>query len=90
MPDSFDPEVEAEEILKQIFASNLRAYRKQRGISQIAFANELGFSQAYYGSIERGQRNLQFSTVGRIADSIGAHPLDLLTGHEPPPEDDDE
>ncbi|WP_219845099.1 helix-turn-helix domain-containing protein [Leucobacter massiliensis] len=90
MPAEQDPEIEAEEILKQIFASNLRAYRRERGISQLALANELGLSPAYYGSIERGQRNLQFSTVGRIADSIGVHPFDLLTGHEPPPEDDDE
>lgn len=78
-----DHDADAEEILKQILASNLRAYRKRRGISQMELANELELSPAYYGSIERGQQNLQFSTVGRIADAIGVHPLELLSGTTP-------
>ncbi len=83
MPTSPDPQIEAEEILKQILAANLRAYRKRSGISQLALANKLELSPAYYGSIERGQQNLQFSTVGRIADAIGMHPLELLSGTTP-------
>lgn len=78
MPDH--AEDAAEEILKQILAGNLRAYRKRRGISQLALAQELGLDQKYYSSIERGERNLQFSTVGKIADGIGVHPLELLSG----------
>ena len=75
-------------ILKQILASNLRAYRKERGISQLALSIELGLDQRYYSGIERGEWNLTFDTVGSIADKLGLHPLDLITGHEPPPEDE--
>lgn len=35
--------------------------------------------------IERGEWNLTLDTVGSIADKLGLHPLDLLTGHAPPP-----
>lgn len=75
----------AAETLKQVFASNLRAYRATRGVSQLALANELGLDQRYYSGIERGEWNLTFETVGSIADKLGVHPLDLLTGHAPPP-----
>ncbi|WP_202381416.1 helix-turn-helix domain-containing protein [Leucobacter chromiireducens] len=79
----------AAEILKQILASNLRSYRKGRGISQSALAHELELDTRYYSGIERGEWNLTFETVGNIADRLGLHPLDLITGHEPPPEDDE-
>lgn len=79
---------DAEEILKQILASNLREYRKRRGISQLAMAIELDLDQRYYSGIERGEFNLTMSTIGSIADSIGVHPLELLSAYAPPAEDD--
>lgn len=75
----------AAEILKQILASNLRAYRKERGVSQLSLSMELGLDQRYYSGIERGEWNLTLDTVGSIADKLGLHPLELLTGHAPPP-----
>lgn len=79
---------DAAEILKQILASNLREYRKGRGISQSALALELGLDTRYYSGIERGEWNLTFETVGSIADQIGIHPLELLSAAPPTdPED---
>lgn len=86
MPHAED---DAAEILKKILGANLRNYRKERGVSQMALAEELGLDQRYYSGIERGEWNLTFETVGGIADKIGMHPLELLTGHAPPPEDDE-
>lgn len=83
-----DAEEDAAEILKKILGSNLRIYRTGRGISQMALAEELGLDQRYYSGIERGEWNLTFETVGGIADKIGVHPLELLTGHAPPPEEE--
>lgn len=74
---------QAAKILKQAFASNLRAYRKARGISQLVLANELGLDQRYYSGIERGEWNLTFETVGGIADKLGLSPFDLLTAPAP-------
>lgn len=73
----------AAELLKQAFAANLRAYRTDRGISQLALANELGLDQRYYSGIERGERNLTFETVGGIADKLGVDPFGLLTRTDP-------
>lgn len=81
-------EDDAAEILKTILGANLRAYRKVRGISQMALAQELGLDQRYYSGIERGEWNLTLETVGAIADKIGIHPLELLTGDPPPIKDE--
>ena len=66
------------EVLKQTLASNLRTYREERGVSQLALAMELGLDQRYYSGIERGEWNLTFETVGSIADKLGLNPLDLM------------
>jgi transcriptional regulator with XRE-family HTH domain len=57
---------------------NLRLYREARGLSQEAFADILGFHRTYMGAIERGERNLSFKSLERIASRIGIDPLALL------------
>lgn len=62
----------------QVLARNLRAYRRERGISQEELAHRLGVSPRYYGAIERAVQNVTLETVGKIADTIGVNPLKLL------------
>lgn len=64
--------------LQRTFGRNLRAYRTARGLSQEAFADQLGVHRTYMGGIERGERNLTLRSVERIADRIDAEPLTLL------------
>jgi transcriptional regulator with XRE-family HTH domain len=66
--------------LQRIVGRNLRAYREARGLSQEAFAEQLGFHRTYVGGIERGERNLTLKNVERIAGLIELEPLALLQG----------
>ena len=64
--------------LQRTVGKNLRLHREARGLSQEAFADVLGFHRTYMGAIERGERNLSFKSLERIAGRIGIDPLALL------------
>jgi len=64
--------------LQRNFGRNLRAYREARGLSQEAFADELGFHRTYMGGVERGERNLTLRSVERISERLKVEPLELL------------
>ncbi len=57
---------------------SLRAYREDKGLSQEAFADELGVHRTYMGGIERGERNLTLKSLERIAERLELDPLALL------------
>ena len=59
-------------------ARNLAALRKQRGLSQEAFAEVVGVHRTYMGGVERGERNLTLRSVERLAAKAGVPVLDLL------------
>lgn len=63
---------------------NLRRLRTRQGLSQEAFAVEIGFHRTYVGGVERGERNLTLQSVERLADILGVEPLELLTVTPPP------
>ncbi|HEV3322103.1 MAG TPA: helix-turn-helix transcriptional regulator [Solirubrobacteraceae bacterium] len=64
--------------LQRAVGRNLRAYRQARGLSQEAFADELGVHRTYMGGIERGERNLTLKSLERIASQLDLDPLALL------------
>ncbi|MCU1391094.1 MAG: putative transcriptional regulator [Ilumatobacteraceae bacterium] len=64
--------------LQTAFGRNLAALRKQRGLSQEAFADLLGMHRTYMGGIERGERNLTLRSVERLAARVGVPALELL------------
>lgn len=64
--------------IQRTVGRNLRLYREARGLSQEAFADVLGFHRTYMGAIERGERNLTFKSLERIASRIDIDPLMLL------------
>jgi transcriptional regulator with XRE-family HTH domain len=64
--------------LQRTVGKNLRLHREALGLSQEAFADVLGFHRTYMGAIERGERNLSFKSLERIASRIGIDPLTLL------------
>ncbi|GAA4081588.1 helix-turn-helix domain-containing protein [Nocardioides kongjuensis] len=68
----------AEGELQRALGRNLRRYRDQRGLSQEAFADFLGYHRTYVGGLERGERNLSLRSVERIAQQLGLNPLELL------------
>lgn len=64
--------------LQRVVGENLRAYRKERGLSQEAFAQMLGVHRTYMGGLERGERNLTLKAVERLAEKLGLDPMSLL------------
>jgi transcriptional regulator with XRE-family HTH domain len=64
--------------LQRAVGRSLRAYREAKGLSQEAFADELGVHRTYMGGIERGERNLTLKSLERIAGRLGLDPLTLL------------
>lgn len=65
--------------LQRVVGDNLRDHRTQRGLSQEAFADLLGYHRTYVGGLERGERNLSLRSVERIAQALSVDPLELLT-----------
>ena len=59
-------------------ATNLRATRKARGISQEELADLAGLHRTYVGSIERGERNVSIDNIERLADALRLDVIDLL------------
>lgn len=64
--------------MQRTLGRNLRAHREARGLSQEAFADELGVHRTYMGGVERGERNLTLRSVERLAEALGVPPLELL------------
>jgi transcriptional regulator with XRE-family HTH domain len=53
--------------VKELFITNLKAYRKLRGISQMQLAELCGSSTGYIGEIESGKRFPSIKMIERIA-----------------------
>ncbi len=64
--------------MQRTVGENLRRLRTDRGLSQEAFADQLGYHRTYVGGVERGERNLTLRTVERLAAVLGVEPIELL------------
>ena len=64
--------------VKVLFGRRVRQLRVERGVSQEAFAHQVKIDRSYYGSIERGERNVSLENICLIADGLGVAPAELL------------
>src|SRR4051812_18557117 len=64
--------------VKVLFGRRVRQLRKQKGVSQEAFAHEIKIDRSYFGSIERGERNVSLDNICLIAKGLGVPPAQLL------------
>ncbi len=67
-----------------VFSERLIQLRKDKGISQAAFAKEIGVSPRTYQDYEYGNREPQVAIFSRIAD-FGGVSLDYLAGRTDTP-----
>ena len=58
--------------LQRTVGENLRRLRTERGLSQEAFAHEVGFHRTYVGGVERGERSKLRRGAELDGDAIGA------------------
>lgn len=56
----------------------IRKLRQETGVPQEEFARLAGLDRAYYGGIERGERNVSMLNLIKIAAALGAEVGDLF------------
>lgn len=57
----------------------IRAHRAQMGFSQEALADAAEIDRSHMGKIERGERNVTFLNICRIATALQCKPSHLLS-----------
>lgn len=63
----------------ELLGAVMRARRLALGLSQEALADLAGVDRSHMGKIERGERNVTFLNILRIAEAIHCKPSDLLS-----------
>ena len=65
-------------------AQRVGAQRETLGLSQEAVAVRCGVHWTFLGQLERGQRNLSFHTLLKVAHGLGIDTAKLVRGLQPP------
>jgi transcriptional regulator with XRE-family HTH domain len=63
--------------LLQALGQRIRELRTGQGYSQEGFADKCGVHRTFMGTIERGESNLSFQNIARVATTLGI-PLSAL------------
>lgn len=63
-----------------ILGSQIRSKREALGLSQESFADSCGFDRTYISLVERGQRNISFTNLMKIAEGLGLSVSELTKG----------
>ena len=62
--------------------ARIRAYRKQRGMTQAGLAKSVGISTSFIGHIERGTRIASLETLVRLSEILDVSIDTIVTGAE--------
>ncbi|THD34448.1 MAG: XRE family transcriptional regulator [Sphingomonas sp.] len=60
--------------------ARVRSLRRACGHTQEGFAAKVGMDRAYYGRVERGEKNVSVVTAARIAEALGVALSSLFEG----------
>ncbi|MET2845344.1 helix-turn-helix domain-containing protein [Vibrio owensii] len=71
-----------EALLLKEFGTRVRTFRVDRGMSQEGLAESSGLHRTYIGSLERGQRNVSYLNILKIAAALKVSVSVLLEGLE--------
>jgi transcriptional regulator with XRE-family HTH domain len=63
--------------LLKALGQRIRELRMEKGYSQEAFADHCGVHRTFMGTIERGESNLSFQNIAKVAAGLGI-PLSML------------
>lgn len=69
------------ELLKAL-GGRIRELRLKRGYSQEAFADHCGVHRTFMGTVERGESNLSFTNLAKVASALDITLSGLLSGVE--------
>jgi transcriptional regulator with XRE-family HTH domain len=73
--------LEVQPVLKAL-GQRIRELRSEQGYSQESFADHCGVHRTFMGTIERGESNLSFSNLVKVAEGLGITLAQLLSGLE--------
>ena len=65
---------------RELFAANLRAARKKRGISQEQLGHDCGLHPTAIARLETANRDPRLATIARIARTLKIPASDLVKG----------
>ena len=73
--------------LRQLFATNLRRIRHQRGISQEELAHAAGVDRAHVSKVERGITYVGLEIIGKFSVVLDVEPAEFfkMTGKRAKP-----
>lgn len=60
------------------FGKTIREIRKEKGLSQEAFADLAGIDRSYMGHIERGEKNITLTKIYQLSDALGMTPSEIF------------
>ena len=69
--------------LKVLFGQRLRELRRERGMSQEAFADHCGYARSYMSRLERGAGNPSLDAIEVLASALDVEVVDLFTSGLP-------
>ena len=64
--------------LRDVFATNLRRLRNERGLSQDDLAYEAEVSRSYLSQLEKGKYHASLKIIGKLAEILKVEPAELL------------
>ena len=67
----------------RLIGQQIRALRKERGLTQEALAERADLSVPYLSHVERGVKKVSLESLARIAAALGVTADRLLTGNQP-------
>lgn len=70
----------------KVLGLRIRGLRRAQGFSQEAFADKCNVHRTFMGTVERGESNLSFSNLLKIAATLGISLATLLEGVDQNPE----
>jgi transcriptional regulator with XRE-family HTH domain len=69
-------------LLLKALGQRIRELRTKQGYSQEAFADKCGVHRTFMGTIERGESNLSFQNIHKVAATLGVTLSDLFLNLE--------
>jgi DNA-binding XRE family transcriptional regulator len=67
--------------LKVLFGQRLRELRRERGMSQEAFADHCGYARSYMSRLERGAGNPSLEAIEILASALSVEVVELFSLH---------
>lgn len=79
MPATYGAGMKKQNMAQRV-GRTMRELRTGQGLSQDQFADSIQMHRAYYGAIERGEKNITLETLHRVARGLGTSMAALLGG----------